>query len=645
MPGDERWPSWTRDGRIVFSQRAPKGEWHLFAVSGDGSRRRRNAHAGRRAPNGRRASRRMASASRSSPIASRRRTTTWMSGCARCRRKTPRRDAPAAPVRVTRAAGDESHPVWAPDNARVAYAATRGGSARCLGRRTCPTAEAAPAVRPDPGRSRRAWSRRRSARGAPRPRRGHAGARLASWRRAGLVARRPDAAHRDLCRRQTPPTTAIRIAMTTTRRWRLRRPGSTRCGASPRRARWTQARRCRRAARARRRALDVGVRPGLADAEDAVLPDRRVGAGVGRAPRRSTARRRRRRRTPRRAEDVIDRMIAEQPLIKPAVESSRGVVASGNPLASAAGALVLEKGGNVVDAGIAVSFALGVVEPDASSIGGDGQAILVPQGHDRAGRHRIQGHDARTRDAATIRRSSRRTGAARRPTVRRSRTFPASSRASICSIEKYGSKKVAWADLVAPAIKLADEGFVLDEALPTTIAEGRASFAKYPEAAKVFMPGGKVPEARRSLRQQGLRRDAAHDREGRRRSRSIAARSRAASPTTWPRTAASSPLDDLAQYRAIERKPLVGRYRDHLVYSVPPPVADRRADRRDAADSRQLRAAAPARPTRPTPTTCTTSSRPGACATAAQRIADPGALAGRPRQPPRGRRTRSTGSS
>jgi gamma-glutamyltranspeptidase / glutathione hydrolase len=37
----------------------------------------------------------------------------------------------------------------------------------------------------------------------------------------------------------------------------------------------------------------------------------------------------------------------------------------------------------------------------------------------------------------------------------------------------YGSGKVKWAELIEPAIKLADEGFVLDEALPTTIAEGR----------------------------------------------------------------------------------------------------------------------------------------------------------------------------
>ena len=57
----------------------------------------------------------------------------------------------------------------------------------------------------------------------------------------------------------------------------------------------------------------------------------------------------------------------------------------------------------------------------------------------------------------------------------------------------YGSGKVKWEDLVAPAITLADEGFILDEGLPSSIAEGRRFLEKWPEAKKIYLPDGKVP--------------------------------------------------------------------------------------------------------------------------------------------------------
>src|ERR1043165_9660143 len=73
-------------------------------------------------------------------------------------------------------------------------------------------------------------------------------------------------------------------------------------------------------------------------------------------------------------------MVPPPPLIKAVVTTNGAVVVSGHPLASEAGRLALEKGGNVIDAMIAVSFALGRVEPEASGVGGDGSAVLFLKG-------------------------------------------------------------------------------------------------------------------------------------------------------------------------------------------------------------------------------------------------------------------------
>ena len=126
--------------------------------------------------------------------------------------------------------------------------------------------------------------------------------------------------------------------------------------------------------------------------------------------------------------------------------------------------------------------------------------------------------------------------------------------------------------MIQPAIALADEGFVLDEALPTTIAVGRGAFAKYPESAKLFLPGGRVPhpgerfvnkdyaETLRTLAREG----------GQAFYRGSLARRIAEDMSA---NGGIITAEDLAQYRAMERQPLVGHYRGHAVFSVPPPVS------------------------------------------------------------------------
>jgi gamma-glutamyltranspeptidase len=137
---------------------------------------------------------------------------------------------------------------------------------------------------------------------------------------------------------------------------------------------------------------------------------------------------------------------------------------------------------------------------------------------------------------------------------------------------RFGSKKVTWADLLAPAIAHAQSGYVLDAALPTSIAEGRRFLEKYEAAGRIYLPDGKVPSAGDRLSNPDyaatLRAIAADGAESFYRG-AIAARI----ADDMASNGGLITLDDLAQYRAIERRPLSGRYRDHVVFSSPPPVS------------------------------------------------------------------------
>ncbi len=268
-------------------------------------------------------------------------------------------------------------------------------------------------------------------------------------------------------------------------------------------------------------------------------------------------------------EAVVDDMVAEQPLIKPVVTSNGGMVVSGHPLASEAGRLAFEQGGNIVDAMVAVAFALGVVEPEASGVGGDGAAVLYLKGmtqptvveyKDMTPSHATPDNPVIVKDGRIVADGP---AAANIPGV-------------VAGLEHlyrhYGSGKVSWADLIAPAIRLADEGFILDESLPSSIAEGRRYLEKWPEAAKIYLPNGKVPQpgerffnkdyakTLRAIQRGGA--DAFYRGEI---ARAIAA--------DMAEQGGIMTYADLAQYRAIERQPVRGQYRGHTLYAGGPPMS------------------------------------------------------------------------
>jgi gamma-glutamyltranspeptidase/glutathione hydrolase len=558
--GDERWPSWTPDGRLVYSHRDPNGPWRLYSVPPAGATERVQITAGddaewqgRVSPDGKWIA--FVSDAEAEPG---NRTDIW------AREMTP---GGSRAERVTRTAGDENFPAWAPDGSRIAYAASRSGVS---GVWISPGPTGTTATTGTTGRGQRGRGR---GPGGPAGPAGPAGPEtvLAS-RHFGVPAWSPDGQtlaiatfatsnpgyNGDPNRNDNDPPTVLAPAGQFAL-WRVDAPRAVDEGAAaitlavPDRARWTSAfdqvwqtlksmYYASGASAAEWDALRDELRPRMANVTDL--------AG---------------------AEDVIDQLIARQPLIKPAVGPSRAAVASGHPLASAAGAAMLARGGNVVDAGIATAFALGVVEPEASGLGGDGQAILYLRGMPEPVviEYKDMTPSHATPDNPKLFTPTGGRTASDGPTVA---NIPGVVAGLDLLYRKYGSGKIQWADLIAPAITLADDGFVLDEALPTTIQEGRDSFAKYPEAAKIYLPGGKVPkpgdrfvnpdlaDTLRTLAREGgdsfyrgsIARRIAED---------MAANGGVIT------------YEDLAQYRAMERKPLAGMFHGHRVYSVPPPVS------------------------------------------------------------------------
>jgi gamma-glutamyltranspeptidase len=559
--GDERWPSFTPSGQIVYASRPQKGIWRLVITNPDGKSEAAEiatgtgaAWQGHVSPDGKW----VAYVSDREPEPGNE-ADIWIAELG----------ASGQPrvLRATRAPGAESHVVWAPDSSRVAYAATRSGVGGIYvtdtGASSGTTAPAGPAQAGGPQRGRGAGGGGGAA---------AATAEILASRKLGVPAWSPDgqtlaiatfvtsnAGYNGNPNRNDNDEPTVLAGANEYTLWRVLAPRAVDEAASQvaltsaDATRWTSA---FDQVWQTLKAMYYSQGPSAAEWDSLRLKYRARMAAV-----KDLAG----------AERVIDDMIAEQPAIKPPAGPARGVVASGNALASQAGADVLAHGGNVIDAAIATAFALGVVEPDASGLGGDGQAILFLKGMAEPVvveyKDMTPGHA--TPDNPKIFTATGGRTAPDGPTVANIPGIPAGLD---LLYKKYGSKKIAWADLIAPAVKLADEGFILDEALPTTIAEGRDAFAKYPEAAKIYLPGGKVPKAGDRF----FNKDYAE---------TLRVLAKEGGDSFYRGTIARKIADDmaanggiitfedLAQYRAMERKPLVSRYHGHLVYSVPAPVS------------------------------------------------------------------------
>ena len=252
--------------------------------------------------------------------------------------------------------------------------------------------------------------------------------------------------------------------------------------------------------------------------------------------------------------------------------SSKGpghaAIASANYLATNAGFEVLAKGGNAFDAAVAVSSTLAVVEQQSSGIGGGFMALLH-----RASDNRDVFIDARETAPKAVDMKVY-VGADGQPNRDVSTNGPLSAgipgepAGLVWMAAHYG--KLPLSVSLAPAIRIATEGFQPDARFLSTIEDRKDVLARYPASAAVYLPGGNVPTAGWTLRQpdlaKTLQRLAAKGHDGFYKGETaklLVDASRSAGGN-WSTA-------DLDAYQAKEREPLSVEYKGYRIVTAPPP--------------------------------------------------------------------------
>lgn len=172
------------------------------------------------------------------------------------------------------------------------------------------------------------------------------------------------------------------------------------------------------------------------------------------------------------------------------VKSEKGMVVTDNALGTQVGRDVLAAGGNAVDAAVATAFAFAVAYPTAGNIGGGGFAVVRIHGDAYALDFRETAPLTATRDMY-VDASGKSTDDARKGI--KASGVPGSVAGLWALFDRLGSKKMTWAELLAPAIHLAESGFEVDEAFNRGIAERADRLKAYPASAALFLPNGEPP--------------------------------------------------------------------------------------------------------------------------------------------------------
>jgi gamma-glutamyltranspeptidase/glutathione hydrolase len=246
-------------------------------------------------------------------------------------------------------------------------------------------------------------------------------------------------------------------------------------------------------------------------------------------------------------------------------DAANGVVVSGSPIASAVGRDILLAGGNAVDAAVAVGFALAVVHPEAGNIGGGGFLMYreaggavhvldyreeAPSG---ASRDMYLEPDGDVSDLSV-------TGAL-------AAAVPGSPAGLVEMHQRFG--QLPFADVINPAIELANEGYVVDDFRRESIGDNMSRLYLFPASRAQFLPDNQPPAVGSTLVQKDLGRTLERIRD-QGAAGFYAGKTADLIVAEMERSGGLISHADLAAYKTHWRDPIILPYRGDTIYSMPP---------------------------------------------------------------------------
>jgi gamma-glutamyltranspeptidase/glutathione hydrolase len=252
------------------------------------------------------------------------------------------------------------------------------------------------------------------------------------------------------------------------------------------------------------------------------------------------------------------------------VRAPHGMVAATNEVASQVGVEIMKRGGNAVDAAIAVAFALAVTHPSAGNLGGGGfMMIRLKNGRTTAIDYREMAPAAATRNIYLDQNGNLIAGEGGSLVGYRAAGVPGTVRGMELALKRYGSGKLSWAQLIEPARQLAN-GFRVTNNLARGLRGNSDYLSQYPEAKRIYLKDGAFYNEGEVLRQPDLAATFARlQRSGP--NEFYEGRTAKLIVADMKRHNGLMTLADLHGYVAKERQPLRGKYRGYEVISMPPP--------------------------------------------------------------------------